>query len=125
MWRGMAGTLVGPQRDLSESVPGHWGGIASAKALGLEWSQAQGLEGGAQDRCLAVGRPASSPASCLGRSPEEAGPRERSCLPSPRAQPGLPTPSGGLRNLRRAGTMPGRVGEGLPGPPAPAAASPP
>ena len=121
----MVGPLAGPQRDLSESVPGHLGGRAGAKALGLEWSQAQVLEGGARTAAWQWEGRAASPASRLGRSPEDAGPRERSCLPSPRAQPGLPAPSGGLRNLRQAGTVPGRVGEGLPGPPAPAAASPP
>ena len=65
----MAGILAGPQGDLSESVSGHWGSRASAKALGLEWSQAQGLEGGAEDRCLAVGRPGLLPSLSFGKEP--------------------------------------------------------
>lgn len=79
-----------------------------------------------------IGRPGAGepgtppPALHLGGSLEEPGPREGSRLPSPEAQPGLPAPSGGLRNLRRGWAQcQGRAGEGLPGPPAPAAASPP
>lgn len=59
-----------------------------------------------------VGEPgALQPALHLGRCLEETGPREGSRLPSPEAQPGFPAPSGGLRNLRLAGTVPG-VGRG-------------
>lgn len=49
---------------------------------------------------------ALQPALHLGRRLEETGPREGSRLPNPEAQPGLPAPSGGLRNLRLVGTVP-------------------
>lgn len=66
------------------------------------------------------------PALHLGRCLEETGPREGSRLPNPEAQPGLPAPSGGLRNLRLVGhSARGGQGRGCQACRLQAAASPP